>query len=67
MLKCANPEHNFRLRDLDHCNHFNAKRAQAVSTHRIQPLIVEQAVGLVEITTINSITSEGRWVGVTMG
>ena len=40
----ANPNQdmvNFRLKDLDHCNHFSGKKAQAVSTHHIQHPTVE--------------------------
>ena len=44
MLMSANPNQdmvNFRLKDLDHCNHFSGKKAQAVSTHHIQHTTVE--------------------------
>ena len=70
----ANPNQdmvNFRLKDLDLCNHFNGKKAQAVSTRHIQRQTAELVAALV-VTGINSIrtyannTLEGRWQGVIM-
>lgn len=68
---------NFRLKDLDHCNHFNGKKVQAVSIHHIQHQTVEPvavpavtAISNSIITYVNNTVLEvgSRWsLGAIMG